>query len=132
MRKFCIILAILLYAINLFSQESPGKWYTCADTTWATSKSNMVVTITVGNSINMATAKKIALSKSSNLAIKFFGKKVVDTLTTATGETIIQTTSSTSATARIMDEKLFQADKLFQEKDGTYSYYLMIIVAIKN
>jgi len=124
MRKFCIVLALLLYAVNLFAL--PDNWHTLADTAWVTSSSDMALTIVVGNSIDMATAKKIAMSKAGHLAVELLGKKVADTLTSETGETITRIRCYSTITDRIMDEKLFQ------EKDGTYSYYLIVMVAVKN
>ena len=122
MRKFCIVLALLLYAVNLFAL--PDNWHTLADTAWVTSSSDMALTIVVGNSIDMATAKKIAMSKAGHLAVELLGNKIADTLTSATGETITKMRSYGNTTSRIMDEKLFQ------EKDGTYSYYLIMIVIV--
>jgi len=131
MKKIILVLAVLFFScvsfVSLLSQESslPEDWHKLADTAWAV-ENTTAMTIAVGNSLDIATAKQIASMTANNLAIELLGKKVVDTLKSNSGETITKIRFYGKSSSSIIDEALFE------EKDGTYSYYLAAKVTVKK
>lgn len=124
MKKLLVVLALLFCSMNLFSQKLPDDWHTMADTAWVINPSTALA-IAMGESPDMATAKKIALERAKTLGIELLGEVIADTLVSEDGGMKI-----TKSRVYKQVSSAIRREATFQGQGSNVLYYLAVRVTV--